>query len=278
MTPEHLSHSQISLLGYCGEAYRRRYVALERQPTGLGLVRGLAVDDSINANLRARRDEGELLELDEVRATADASFSRRSQTDIVFDGDYLDVSPARALGHARDTSIKLATLHARKFAPSLDPLFVQHRITIPAGRAIAVPFVVVLDLVESVSGGVAIRDNKTTARKPKKNAAHVSEQLSAQVLGYRSAHPEPVRELSLDVLEVASTGSGRALYSHHRQSTSRTRADLGVFVERARAALRVIEAEAWVPAPVDSWKCSERWCGFWSTCRYARRGVSRASS
>jgi hypothetical protein len=69
-------------------------------------------------------------------------------------------------------------------------------------------------------------------------------------------------EVRLDVAIKAKKPKRQVLRS------SRDERDLQVLVNRVNEFLRTIEAGIFLPAPVGSWQCSPRWCGYWSSCRF----------
>ncbi|MHC4715083.1 MAG: PD-(D/E)XK nuclease family protein [Planctomycetota bacterium] len=260
----HLSWSQINTLNRCGEQYRRRYCEGERVPPGIALLRGRATHRANEKNLLAKMDTGELLPVDAVLQAASDAFDEAAEGEFVIDGDYEGMEIAEALGTAKDESVALAGLHAEQVAPEIEPTAIEVRIEIPPSDSLPVQFVSILDLID---GGAAIRDTKTTRKSPPGDAAHMNDQLSGQDLAFRARYQKPPEELSLDYL--VRTAKKKEL-KHVRLPTTRTQADLAVFVRRAQAAIQMIEAEVFLPAPADSWACTTRFCGYAETCPFYR--------
>lgn len=264
MKLDHLSHSQISMLHKCGEQYRRRYIDGERVPPGVAQIRGRSVHRANERNLVAKVETGALLSLDEVQAAARDAVVGELQGEFVLDGDYAELGLERAKGFVQDEVVELATLHATEIAPKLEPKAIEVRIELPPSNALPVKLVGVLDLVDEHTG---VRDTKTAQKSPGADDADLSDQLTAYDLLHRAYYREPPKGLGLDVLVRTPKKGDVKVVS---LSTTRSVADLGVYVRRAQAAVRMIEAEIFLPAAQDSWACSAKWCGYSATCLFFR--------
>ncbi len=270
MNPEHLSWSQLNTLARCGEQYRRRYVERDRVPPGIALGRGRAVHKGIEANMIEKLTTGKSLPVLDVEARAADAFKSWSEGEFVIDGEYEGMSVKQALGTATDESVALAGCHTVEIAPLVIPTAVETRIEIPPSNALPVKFVSILDLIDNDE---VIRDTKTSRKAPFRGAADQSDQLTSQDLAFRALKGRPPLEATFDY--VWRTAKGKLGFDTLR--TDRTKADLGVFVRRANAALKMIESEIFLPAPVDSWACSKRFCGYAETCPFFR-GRERPSN
>jgi hypothetical protein len=264
MDIDHLSWSQMNTVEMCGERYRRRYGLKDIVPPGIALPRGKATHKSIEKNLTSKMETGSLLSMDEVYATAGDAFDAYTEDGaFVCDGPYEDMPVEVAVGKAKDEAVALAGLHATDVAPQIAPTAVEQRIEVAPSEVLPVTFVSILD---SVDNGITIRDVKTSQRSPGSAAANESEQLTGQELAFRAEYGKESAGLALDYL-VMTPKKGDLKYIH--QETQRTDEDINVFLHRAQAVLRSIEAEVFLPAPVDHWTCSPRFCGYFDTCKYA---------
>lgn len=263
MKPPHLSWSQINTLARCGEQYRRRYVAKEKAPPGIALGRGTAVHKGVEANMIAKLETGKPLPVDAVLAQTADAFDAWADGEFVIDGEYTGMPVKMALSTAKDESVALAGEHTTAIAPEIIPTAIETRIELPPSTLLPVKFVSILDLIDN---GEVIRDTKTTRKSPQADAAHTSDQLTSQDLAFRALYRKNPLEACLDY--VWRTEGGKV--SHKTLRTDRTKADLMVFVRRANAVLAVIDAEIFLPAPVDSWACSKRFCGYTESCVYFR--------
>jgi hypothetical protein len=236
------------------------------------LLRGRAVHTANEKNMLAKM-VGDPISLEEVKDTAATAFATELKGGYVIDGGYvkLDLGPKRSVEHAKDDAVTLAGVHHQHVAPNIVPTATEVRILIPAGDNLPVPYMSVLDVIHD---GIAPIDTKTAAKAPGATDADDSEQLSGQSLAFRARYGKAEDFLRMDVL-TRTPKERKSKY--HPLKTTRTRDDLEVFVKRVQSALRLVEAEVFLPAPSDAWICSPVWCGYHSTCPYAR-GRKRPTS
>lgn len=269
MEPKHLSWSQINTLHRCGEQYRRSYIEREISPPGVALLRGRATHKAQERNLLTKLETGELLEPEEVRQIASDAFDSELDAEYVIDGNYGAMvedgqTEDQVVGFARTEAVELAGFHAEKVAPEIDPTAIEVRIEIPPSESLPVEFVSILDVIHR---DTTILDTKTTAKSPSRDQAHTSEQLTSQGLAFTARYGREPEGLALDYLVRTPK---RGDLKHVRLPTTRTRQDMRSFVFRANAALRSIQEEVFLPAPTDSWQCSEKFCGYTQDCPFFR--------
>lgn len=260
----------MSMIERCPEQFRRRYIEGERVPPDLGLIRGRAVDQAVNANLSRRVETGEWQTLEEVADAAAGAVSSETSTQEWTPGDaYEDIPVKEAIGYVTDEVVALSTTHAQDVAPGLRPMLVQATIETEPDSLIPVPLVGVVDLVEA---NHVLRDLKTRRTSPPSNTADRSTQLTVYSSLYRAVRPEGESKLALDfVWRTAKTHKmGTA-----QQVTERTEDDLVRLSRRFEMAVRLVDAEIFPPTKEDNPLCSERFCGYARTCPFYRRGPER---
>ena len=263
-----VSQSRLSMLSKCGEQFRRVYIEGERRPPGVAMIVGSSVDDSVNANLQAKIDTGELLHASEVETIArDALDSRWAEEGVSLSDEEAEMGDGVAHGDAIDRSVRLARLHHAGVAPGLDPKAVQRRFKVRIKGETDIVLVGILDVEEPH----AVRDTKTSRKSPAWNAADISQQLTMYSMGIGvedGAYPDVV---ALDYLVDLKTPKAVTLTS------TRGLEDFRVLLARIEAFTKVVQVGAFAPANPDDWWCSAKWCGFHGTCRYARQPVSVAT-
>lgn len=260
MKIDHMSVTKINAVHRCGEQFRFRYIEGLRVPPGFALIRGTSVDHAVTVNLRHKRDEGTALDPAEVVQIARDQLDREIRGGYSLDGEYGDLGARAAKGRITDEVTALAELHALKLAPILKPERVQAKITLAPGRTFPWPFLGYIDLIEDGR----IRDLKTSTKAPPALLAHNNIQLSAYDLLYRAHYGAAPRGLGLDYFWRTPGGER----DFKVLPTERTIVDLKVFRDRALAAATMIEREVFLPAPVDSWVCTPRFCGYTDRCRF----------
>jgi hypothetical protein len=267
MTKKRISFTQLKMLSFCGEQYRRRYVENDRIPPGIALLVGRGVDDSVNADLSEKIATGGLLPDEAIPDIARTAFDRaKGSGEIKLTEDEAEDGLEKTLGGAVDKTVRLATLHHAALAPTLAPTHVQRSYTIQLD-GYPVDLTGVMDIQEGLA---AVRDTKTSGKTPPANVAERDLQLTGYalaVLAIDGALPEAV---TLDYLIDLKTPKAQVFAS------ARSRDDLAVFLRRVEAAVRALEAGAFVPASPNEPLCSPRWCGYHSTCPYVRQPATIA--
>lgn len=292
MERERWSHSKLVRLWSCGEAYRREDVEREERPPSSSMVRGTAFHHAaavahgrqLAAKLARPGDPKSLVlrealpseeEAGDLAATA---FNREAAASgIVSPADETDVPPSRVIGRDKDAAVKMARYHVSTLAPYVDPIAVESKVIVePADLPIRVSgiFDLVTDETGNPHGGRrAVRDWKTAYRRPNKNAAHDSGQLSLyQLLDVLQAAKEsraPADVFALDYV-VQDPKRFTAPYVVSLETT-RTQEDLAVTVARLNNAIAAVKTGTFLANGVGSWQCSPKWCRFWSTCRFVSK-------
>ncbi|MGB0890420.1 MAG: hypothetical protein ACPGWS_09070, partial [Solirubrobacterales bacterium] len=106
---------------------------------------------------------------------------------------------------------------------------------------------------------------------PSEGTADQSLQLTAySILGLHEFGDMP-EELALDY--VTRTKGGKL--SQYTQTTHRGAEDLAAFRQRAFKLVDAVSADVYLPAPADSWQCSDKFCPFFTDCEFVVSGAKR---
>lgn len=254
---DHISFSQISMYLRCGEAYRRRYLENERIPPGVALVRGISIhkgaEEQNHFKLATREDKPKKEVLEVVSDSFDNALK---------DGVWLTkeekTQKAKVIGQAKDETIGLGELFCDEVAPAIMPEKVEHSFVIPLD---GIDFVGRIDLIDDKG---TLRDLKTSSRKKPQTEADLTDQLTAYALAYEYLFGEPPPQIVLDILVNTKTPNYQLL------STVRTHNDIDIFLKRMQTVRGGIKKGVFLPADPTSWICTERFCGYWWTCPYAK--------
>jgi RecB family exonuclease len=157
-------------------------------------------------------------------------------------------------------------MHHDKVAPNLRPWKVEERVDLIV-RQLDARISMYVDVIERIPGHppqFRVRDTKTASRKPAQQAADISAQLQLYGLGVQKKFG-PVSDVHLDCLVQTKT----AAHVEHRESPL---TNVRPALLRMEHAIKQIRAGAFMPAPPDHWKCSDKWCDFWANdCPFGRR-------
>jgi PD-(D/E)XK nuclease superfamily len=268
MKKRQLHQSGLQQFWRCGEAYRRRYIEREKTPQSANMAIGTAVDASSNADLSNKIQACVLLPQDEVQDIARDTVNREWDSVRVTDEDR-DEGPAADKGDAVDAAVGLAGFHHETVAPILTPTHVQRPFVLdlenyPDWQLAGTIDVQALDDL----GGIHIRDLKTSGKSPVKTLAHDSLQLTMYAMAVRVADGQMVAGVHLDY--TVRTPKRHELKYVALDST-RDVDDFGPLFARVENAIENIEAGRFAPAPTDAWWCTQKFCAYFETCRYARK-------
>jgi CRISPR/Cas system-associated exonuclease Cas4 (RecB family) len=259
--------SGLAMLARCGEAFRRRYLEGHKIPPSVSIIIGVATDRSVTADLANKIAAGELLPAEQIKDTArDALVETWERGYTLREEDEENQSEEKVKANAIDSAVSLASLHHEKLAPALKPSHVQRNWVLDISD-LDIQLAGTIDIQE---GRASIRDTKTSKKAPPADAAAESLQLSAYALAVKMHDGAIPERVALDYLIRTKQPKFVILES------KRTNEEFMPLLERVYQASRVLESGLFMPAPVDSWYCSARWCGYFATCKYAVRPVSVA--
>jgi len=274
----HLSITQLKMISFCGEQYRRRYICGEKIPPGISLLVGRSVDNAITKNLSHKIDTGDLLPLEEIQdITRDDINTQFNTNEITFTEEEISEGIKTVKGKAIDKAISLSATHAKKLAPQINPTHVQRKIELELE---GFPFDI-LGYIDIQEGVESVRDTKTSSRSPAKTAADMSDQLTIYAMAVWRIDGKIPQKLTLDYLVNSGKSSivpdhliGKIRASTTKiviLETSREIKDFQPLLQRIEKAAEVIEKGVFMPAPQDSYLCNPRFCGYAMTCPYYRK-------
>ncbi len=128
-----------------------------------------------------------------------------------------------------------------------------------------------------IMGHLTIRDTKTSGKSPTKSLMDGNTQPgiaddSDQLTTYALASLVLDNKLpDLMVLDYLVYTPARHDTKYVPTKTTRTMEDLNVFLNRFANAVHAYRRGIFVPAKADWWGCSEKYCGYWNMCPYAKR-------
>jgi len=131
-------------------------------------------------------------------------------------------------------------------------------------------------LTGTLPTGIVIRDAKTAAKSPTKSLldgsespgiADDSDQLTTYALASLVLDKKLPDLMVLDYLVYTKAKNTKYLAT----KTTRNMDDINTFLNRFANAVHAYKRGIFVPAKADWWGCSEKYCGYWSMCPYAKR-------
>ncbi|QDP51261.1 MAG: hypothetical protein Unbinned7913contig1002_16 [Prokaryotic dsDNA virus sp.] len=238
---------------------------MERIPPAVAVLVGKSVHVSAENNLKNKcRNEGALLSLDVVQDLARDTLNKEwSGGGVSLDPEEKSKGVKVVKGEAVDKAVSLSKLHGEELAPVINPVSEDH---VEKKFVIEVPgqeynLAGTLDVEEKD----AIRDLKTAKKTPNDSVAHSSDQLSMYALSMFAETGLLPKKLALDYLVNLKTPKIKTL------ETTRTKADLQIFLRRIEVSIRLIKSGIFIPCNSDNWCCDVRYCGYATTCPYFKK-------
>ncbi len=267
MSRDYWSNSSLSCLTQCGEKYRRRYIENERFPPSPRQLRGRVVHEVAQGAYQHTLNNEPLPTAEEAKDQAASAFETEWLKGVEPDKD--DPAPLpTAKGTSKDFAVDLSGYHVVTVAPTVTPIAVEERLTVtPPDSDLVIHGIV--DLIDLTPQGDVIRDLKTAEKSPASDAAEKSQQLSFYSLIWHTDTGVLPARLTLDTLVRTPARAEKKYVQLH---TRRDAADDAALVQRLNTAVETVKRGLFMPAPMDSWQCSPRWCEFYTTCVYTRRG------
>lgn len=264
MSKFQLHVSALNTISKCGAQFEKRYINGEKVPPSVPMIIGTATDKSVTADLGHKIETGgELLSDGDVQDIARDALTAEWENGVKVAEDDIE-DDIGSKGKAIDTSVALALLHHKDAAPAICPTHVQ-RSWVMDIEGLPIQLAGTIDIQE---GMASIRDTKTSGKSPNKDAADVSLQLTTYALAVRQHDGAIPAAVALDFLVRTKKPKLVPLAS------KRTEADFPHLLERIYQVNRIIESGMFMPAPIDAWWCSAKWCGYHNTCKYAARPVT----
>ena len=255
----HFSPSQIDTYTRCAEQYRRRYIMREKIPPGVALVKGSAVHKAAELNYRQKVTTGTDLPVPDLQEAAVAHVGDMvGREGLLLAPDEATQGMAKVRGQIIDRATVLTGLFAQQVAPKVQPALVEQYVTIPLPNHTH-DLVGYMDVVDTTD---TVRDLKTSVRRKAQSDVDRSDQLTFYALAYQHLAKRPARGVTMDVLVDKGRPEVQTLHA------VRTPRDVAVFVNRLNAVIAGVKAGSFPPAPLGSWTCSPKFCGYWNTCPY----------
>ena len=244
----YLSNSRIAVYQSCGEAFRRSYAEGFRYPPSPRMAVGKSVHSLVESSLLYKMANKSLRTLEQALDEA-SNVTNLEFTDV--QASYGDEQSTKA-GDWVDRVRKLyQTWHLMR-APHIVPLGVEEKFhTVIRG----VPVKGVIDLIDGAGGKVTVVDLKITERRKTDHDLKNSLQLAlyanikgVQDVGFDSIINKVIPEVSLV----------RACYTKEETAWPE---------EIVESTAKAISAGVFPLASPDHWRCSQKFCSFWTSCR-----------
>ncbi len=248
----HISFSSLDTHETCAERYRRRYLEGEKIPPGIAMLVGTGTDKGVQTNFSQKIESHADLPKPEIVEAAVAGFDTAVGEGYELTPDENGRGAGIVIGAAKDLVAKLAGLHAETQAPDYQPIAVQAPATIsfPGATHDLIGYIDLIDDHEDVT------DFKTAAKSKNQKDADNSLQLTTYAAARLCETGKIPPHVNLDSLIKLKTPK------RQRLTSTRTMADFQMLINRINVMLASIKSGIFTPAPIGSWCCNPRWCGY----------------
>lgn len=247
------SHSQYSKWKTCAKAYEFRYVQGLDTPASVNMFRGTAVHAGAEAAHEFKIGHKLVPVLEAMQEEVANAFEKGKDEVQDWEGEQQ--------GAVKDSAIRLYAKYHHENLPKLRPVAAEEGFAVRIGT---VPLTGFIDLVEQTAGfgtpkaddPVTIVDLKTSSAKWSASDVEKDTQLTL----YSMIRRTPL--VRIDNLVALKGGP-----AFHRLESTRSVDQQRVFLEDLEETAEFVRRGVFPKAPIDSWACSEKWCGYWGMCR-----------
>lgn len=244
------SHSQYETYKACGRAYEFKYVKGHRLPPGHRQVRGSAIHAGVESSLRFVKQQRQLPALEAQLAVVSDTFDRAQVA--IEDWEDTDAGSVKAV------ALGLYRVYHLQALPKLNPVEIEQPFVVKVGTVTVRGAIDLLDLEkdsEADPGRIVVADLKTSAAKWSAGEVENDAQLSLYTAVLRQSRGR------IDNLVSTKTPA------YHRLPTTRGPRDHRNLIEDYEQTVDLIKRGTFPMAPLDSWKCTPKWCSHWRLCR-----------
>lgn len=240
------SHSQYNLYKRCPKAYEFSYVLGIKNPPNGAMLRGTAAHAGAEAAHLYIKNHSKIPELEEIKATVSDTFDSEKDDVIKWDDD-------SSAGQTKDEALAGYTKYHRDALPNVKPIEAEKGFAKVVGT---VPMTGYIDLIDAPKPGqLVVADMKTGA-----TWSQTDINLDTQFTLYSAV--TGISDVRVDNISYLKAGP-----KFSQKTATRGPMDFRNYVEDLEEVAHDVKEGRFPKTAIDSWQCSERWCGYWSSCR-----------
>jgi hypothetical protein len=255
-----LTQSMVGMFLRCPQQFERRYIKGEIIPPGVAARRGSATHEAIRLNHAHKLYAGEDLPVDVLKDAARDEFVRLVKDEGIFMPPSELPAKDKILNDGLNAAVRLTGLYHDEIAPEIMPVMVEERVEMDAGLPL-----ILSGGIDCYTADKTLRDFKTSGKPKGINAADESLQLTfySGLLHHKTeVWPE---KISLDVLVDSRVPRYQQLL------TNRGPEDFARLLMTLDLIIQQIYTGIFPPCSPDNYLCREKWCGYWSTCKWGKK-------
>lgn len=244
------SHSQYEAYKSCGRAYEFKYIKGQTTGPGPAMVRGTAIHAGVEVALKHKLAHGSIPGLEQQLAVVSDAFDEAAEPVESWGDD--------EQGKVKDTALRLYRVYHAQGLPKINPIEIEEPFVVKVGTVTVRGVVDLIDLEKQEPadpGRLVVADLKTSAAKWSEGDVQNDAQLSLYTA---------VKRLSYARIDNLVSTKTAAL---HQLSTTRGPRDHRNLIEDYEQTVAAIKQGVFLMAPMDSWKCTPKWCAYHTICR-----------
>lgn len=244
----------------CGEQFRRRYIEGEIIPPGIAARRGTGVHKGAEINHRQKVKTGVDLPVSDLQDAARDEFVRVVKERGVFIPKDEVSGKNRLLNEGLNQVVESMIIYHQDIAPHIHPVMVEERLSAEI-EGFPMPLGGSLDVSDDQGKIIDLKVMKG------KNQAWADKQLQATFyyLLYKEATGEFPKQFNFELIVPNKD------IVHKRLITQRAERDFIVLRRLVEVFQHDLQTGVFRPAEPDSWVCTPKFCGYYPTCKFARR-------
>jgi len=262
-----LSKSKLNLLSMCGEAYRRRYVENDKRPFGVNVSKGLAFHGVAETNNKQKIETRTDLSIDDMKDIASDQIDAFFTQGVALSKEEASQGVGAVKGDAKDVTVALIP-HLAEASKPIMPRTVEtlQRIVIPQ-RSHDILFVMDIETENE-----EVIDYKVSGKRKNQNDADSDLGLTTYSLAYRVKNKKNPKRVVLQNYVGYKTPKKQELKTEYQElEAHRDEKDYQILLARVDFAIQKLDQGIFEPAPVGSWKCSEKFCEYFDSCKFVNQ-------
>ena len=243
----------------CGEQFRRRYIEKEIIPPGITARRGSAVHKAAEINHKQKIQTKKDMPLDDLKdATRDTYIHLIKEEGVFIPKEYAS-EKKKLLNEGLNQALSATEIYSDIVAPQIQPKKVEYTIQKKLD-GFDLPLEGKVDVVNETG---EVIDLKVKRRESQAWAdREIQPSFYTLLLKDEGNYPEFVYQI---ITPLKTTTNVQTL------RTRRTSQDIEILKMYIEAFIRDLETGNFKPCHPENWMCSPLYCGYYYTCKYARR-------
>lgn len=256
MAIKFIRQSMLNLYCHCQEAFRRRYIEGEIIPPAIAMTIGTGVHKAAEINHKQKISSGMDMPIDDMLDAAADGFMEAVEADgVYFQGTRQELM--KELGIAQTLAVDVTKVYGREIAPQIQPI--EAELTLYAQHPdLPIPFRGTVDVLDVRELCIDLKTARVKWRAGK-------ERDTVQPAIYRYMLFENFAR-DYDFGFHVMTYKGETQYIPAPKSNQ----EMAYIVALCKSMMNSIRTGDFMPAVPGHWLCSDKWCGYWFSCKYSK--------